>query len=193
MAGPHARTLVLGGIRSGKSDLAEGLAATAPVAGVRYLATARDDGTDADWSGRIAAHRARRPEPWATVEIGGDPWALADALGAADPDQAILVDDLGTWLAEAMEHTGGRGEALAGLIAGLAAAVTACTAPLVLVSPEVGLSVVPPTALGRAFADALGSTNRAVADACDAVVLVVAGQPLWIKGDDPLGRGCGVE
>ena len=52
-----------------------------------------------------------------------------------------------------------------------------------LVSPEVGLSVVPATALGRAFADALGTLNRAMADVCDGVVLVVAGQPMWVKGD----------
>ena len=66
-------------------------------------------------------------------------------------------------------------------IAELAAAVRGCAARVVLVSPEVGLSLVPTTPLGRAFTDALGATNRAVADACDAVVLVVAGQPVWLK------------
>src|SRR4051812_45647172 len=103
MATPHGpRTLVLGGIRSGKSDLAERLAGGVPDDRVRYLATARDDGTDAEWSARIAAHRDRRPAGWATVEVGAGARALIDALAAVEPDQSVLVDDLGTWLAGAL-------------------------------------------------------------------------------------------
>jgi adenosyl cobinamide kinase/adenosyl cobinamide phosphate guanylyltransferase/NaMN:DMB phosphoribosyltransferase len=178
MATPHGpRTLVLGGIRSGKSDLAERLAAAVPDERVRYLATARDDGTDPEWTARISAHRDRRPADWATVEVGADPRALIGALSAVEPGQSVLVDDLGTWLAGALEEGGADA-----LIAELAAAIAACPARTVLVSPEVGLSVVPATALGRAFADALGTLNRAVADECDGVVLVVAGQPMWVKG-----------
>src|SRR5205814_4417167 len=167
-----SRVLVLGGIRSGKSDLAESL--VAEVGTVRYVATATPDADDAEWTARLAAHRARRPAEWATEEIGGDPSRLTGLLAEAKPDEAVLVDDLGGFLA-----AGGGPE-------GLAEAVSACPAArLVVVSPEVGLSVVPPTAAGREFADRIGELNRAVADACDAVVLVVAGQPSWLKGRDP--------
>jgi adenosyl cobinamide kinase/adenosyl cobinamide phosphate guanylyltransferase len=112
------------------------------------------------------------------VEVGADPRALPDLLAAAGPDQTLLVDDLGTWVAALLDTTGDPfppGEELA-------AAVGASAARLVLVSPEVGLSVVPPTAAGMAFADALGATNRAVAAACAAVVLVIAGNAVPVKG-----------
>jgi nicotinate-nucleotide--dimethylbenzimidazole phosphoribosyltransferase len=167
------RALVLGGIRSGKSEYAEELVAAA--SGVRYLATARRDPSDAEWEARIDAHRARRRPDWTTVEVGADTAALPTLLTRADAADTLLVDDLGTWVASVMT------DAPRLLGEGLAAAVAACLATLVLVSPEVGLSVVPATASGRAFADALGTTNRAVAARCDQVTLVVAGIPVSIK------------
>jgi adenosyl cobinamide kinase/adenosyl cobinamide phosphate guanylyltransferase/NaMN:DMB phosphoribosyltransferase len=168
------RVLVLGGIRSGKSDFAEAL--VGDVGSVRYVATSVADPTDAEWTARLAAHRDRRPADWATEEIGADPDRLAAVLAQAKPDEALLVDDLGGWLTAGGEP------------AGLADAVRQCPAVrLIVVSPEVGLSVVPATEVGRAFADRLGGLNRAVADACDSVVLVVAGQPSWLKGGDPRG------
>ncbi|MER7456460.1 bifunctional adenosylcobinamide kinase/adenosylcobinamide-phosphate guanylyltransferase [Micromonospora sp. NPDC126480] len=171
--------LVLGGIRSGKSEFAESLVADAPA--VRYLATATDTGADdEEWAARLAAHRARRPESWSTEETAGDPRRLADVITAAEPHETLLVDDLGGWVTVLLDPAHQPADDTA-TIAELADAVRSCPARLVVVSPEVGLSLVPTTPLGRAFADALGATNRAVADAADAVVLVVAGQPTWLK------------
>ncbi|MFE9692667.1 bifunctional adenosylcobinamide kinase/adenosylcobinamide-phosphate guanylyltransferase [Micromonospora sp. NPDC005806] len=171
--------LVLGGIRSGKSEFAESLVADAPT--VRYVATAPDgDPEDTEWATRLAAHRARRPGSWTTEETAADPRRLADVIAGAEPNETLLVDDLGGWVTVLLDPAHQPADDTA-TIAELAAAVRASAARLVLVTPEVGLSLVPTTPLGRAFTDALGATNRAVADACDAVVLVVAGQPAWLK------------
>lgn len=170
--------LVLGGIRSGKSEFAESLVADAPT--VRYLATAADAGDDPQWAERIAAHRARRPANWSTEEVTDDPRRLADVIATARPEETLLVDDLGGWVTVLLDPTHQPADDTV-TVAELAAAVRSCPARLVLVSPEVGLSLVPTTPLGRAFTDALGAVNRAVADACDTVVLVVAGQPCRLK------------
>ncbi|WBB67170.1 bifunctional adenosylcobinamide kinase/adenosylcobinamide-phosphate guanylyltransferase [Micromonospora sp. WMMD812] len=171
--------LVLGGIRSGKSEFAESLVSDAPV--VRYVATAPEgDPDDTEWAARLAAHRERRPGSWTTEETAGDPRRLADVIAAAEPNETLLVDDLGGWVTVLLDPAHQPADDTA-TIAELAASVRGCPARLVLVSPEVGLSLVPTTPLGRAFTDALGAANRAVADACDAVVLVVAGQPAWLK------------
>ncbi|MEV0326281.1 bifunctional adenosylcobinamide kinase/adenosylcobinamide-phosphate guanylyltransferase [Micromonospora echinospora] len=174
--------LVLGGIRSGKSEFAEALVADAVT--VRYVATATGgDPDDAEWAARLAAHRNRRPETWTTEETGDDPRRLADVLASAQPHETLLVDDLGGWVTVLLDPAHQPADDTV-TIAELAEAVRACPARLVLVSPEVGLSLVPTTPLGRAFADALGSANQAVADACDAVALVVAGQACWLKRSD---------
>ncbi|MDG4796447.1 bifunctional adenosylcobinamide kinase/adenosylcobinamide-phosphate guanylyltransferase [Micromonospora sp. WMMD1082] len=170
--------LVLGGIRSGKSEFAESLVAGA--ATVRYVATAGAGDDDPEWAARLAAHRARRPETWRTEETASDPRRLADVIATAGPDETLLVDDLGGWVTVLLDPAHQPADDTA-TIDELAAAVRSCPARLVLVSPEVGLSLVPTTPLGRAFTDALGAVNRAVADACDAVVLVVAGQPCRLK------------
>ncbi|WP_435208321.1 bifunctional adenosylcobinamide kinase/adenosylcobinamide-phosphate guanylyltransferase [Micromonospora sp. bgisy143] len=171
--------LVLGGIRSGKSEFAESLVADAPV--VRYVATAPEgDPEDTEWATRLATHRARRPGSWTTEETAGEPRRLADVLASAEPTETLLVDDLGGWVTVLLDPEHQPADDVA-TIAELAEAIRGCAARVVLVSPEVGLSLVPTTPLGRAFTDALGAANRAVADACDAVVLVVAGQPAWLK------------
>jgi nicotinate-nucleotide--dimethylbenzimidazole phosphoribosyltransferase len=174
--------LVLGGIRSGKSEYAESLVGAGGTTGgpVRYVATgaARDD--DPEWTKRLAEHQGRRPAGWATEEAGGDPLRLLELLGGADAGETLLVEDLGGWVTALLDPSRQPADDVA-TVADLAAAVASCRARLVLVSPEVGLSMVPLTPLGRAFADALGSTNQALARACDAVVLVVAGQPSWLK------------
>jgi adenosylcobinamide kinase/adenosylcobinamide-phosphate guanylyltransferase len=172
------RTLVLGGIRSGKSQWAETAIAESAGAGqpVRYLATGATPDGDADWSARIAAHRDRRPAHWSTVETRDVPTQLrSDAT-------PTLVDDIGGWLTAVMDRrdawtTG----SVAADVADLVDAVDAFPSPLALVSPEVGLTVVPQTASGRRFADELGSLNQQLAGLCDRVVLVVAGQPLTVK------------
>ncbi|MEU4529948.1 bifunctional adenosylcobinamide kinase/adenosylcobinamide-phosphate guanylyltransferase [Micromonospora ureilytica] len=175
--------LVLGGIRSGKSEFAESLVTDAPV--VRYVATAPEgDPEDTEWATRLAAHRARRPGSWTTEETTEDPRRLADVLESAEPNEMVLVDDLGGWVTVLLDPDHQPADDVA-TIAELAEAIRGCAARVVLVSPEVGLSLVPTTPLGRAFTDALGAANRAVADACDAVVLVVAGQPVWLKPAAP--------
>lgn len=204
------RILVLGGIRSGKSELAEALV-TAPerspgddaatdgpspedvataadrssedvaTGAVRYIATAAA-GQDPEMAERIARHRARRPEHWRTEELGDEPQRLAALISDADHEDTLIVDDLGGWLTATLDAAGWAPSSADAPVAALVDAVHAAAARLVLVSPEVGWSVVPATDAGRAFADATGEANHALAEACDAVVLVVAGQPVWLKG-----------
>ncbi|TDB92445.1 bifunctional adenosylcobinamide kinase/adenosylcobinamide-phosphate guanylyltransferase, partial [Micromonospora fluostatini] len=177
------KVLVLGGVRSGKSEFAESLVGDAPT--VRYLATsAPGDPEDTEWAQRLAAHRSRRPGSWRTEETAADPRRLADVISSAEPHETLLVDDLGGWVTVLLDPAHQPADDTA-TITELAGAIRACPARIVLVSPEVGLSLVPTTPVGRAFTDALGAANRAVADACDTVVLVVAGQPCWLKPAAP--------
>lgn len=170
-----SRLLVLGGIRSGKSRWAEGRFG-APGPAVRYLATGTG-GDDADWAARVDAHRARRPAHWSTVESTD----VAAVLGRP-PHPPTLVDDLGGWLTALLDRHGWDPAARLGAdVDALCGAVRAFPADLVLVSPEVGLSVVAGTTSGRRFADELGALNQRLAAECDRVVLVVAGQPLEVK------------
>jgi nicotinate-nucleotide--dimethylbenzimidazole phosphoribosyltransferase len=176
--------LVLGGIRSGKSAFAEALVAGA--ASVRYIATAVGGEDDPDWLARIEAHQRRRPQAWTTEETGAGPARLTALLTEAKPDDTLLIDDLGGWVASLLNPDLQPNDDVATVTA-LAEAVRTSAARVVVVSPEVGLSLVPQTPLGRAFADALGTANQALADACDRVVLVVAGRPAWLKSgpDEP--------
>jgi nicotinate-nucleotide--dimethylbenzimidazole phosphoribosyltransferase len=171
--------LVLGGIRSGKSGFAESLVAGAT--SVRYVATAAGGEDDPEWLARIEAHQRRRPQSWTTEETGAEPALLTELLRQAGPDETVLVDDLGGWVTAVLNPARQPNDDEAD-VAALAAAVRETAARVVLVSPEVGLSLVPVTPVGRAFADALGTTNQALAEAVDGVVLVVAGQPAWLKG-----------
>lgn len=176
------RTLVLGGIRSGKSRWAEEAIDTAAAdQPVRYLAAGPvpQPDADADWAGRVARHRDRRPGHWTTVETDGSPAALAAELRRHVP---TLVDDLGTWLTSTLDrHRGWDGASVDAPVQEFLDAVGSFGSTLLLVSPEVGLTVVPATAAGRRFADELGSLNQRVAQLCERVVLVVAGQPLTVK------------
>lgn len=171
-------TLVLGGIRSGKSRFAESLLpADRPV---RYVATGSSAHDDAAWTERVAAHRSRRPDHWVTAETTN----IAAELRAGDA-MPTLVDDLGGWLTTVIDARGAwdaGGQAITSDIGELMDAIDAYSGDLVVVSPEVGLTVVPATASGRLFADELGALNQAVAGRCERVLLVVAGQPLTVKG-----------
>ena len=162
-------TLVLGGQRSGKSALAERLI-QAHGPGL-YLATAVPG--DAEMAERIRRHRERRGEDWTTVE---EPLELTRALGQ-HADCPVLVDCLTLWLANLMaagRDTDAETRALTGALAGLAQ-------PVVLVSGEVGQGVIPPTPLGRRFADGAGALNQAVARAAHRVVFVAAGLATLLK------------
>ncbi|WP_232331812.1 bifunctional adenosylcobinamide kinase/adenosylcobinamide-phosphate guanylyltransferase [Nocardia puris] len=171
------RTLVLGGARSGKSAYAERLAEESGA--VRYVATSVPDPADLDFAERIARHRERRPATWSVVESADAAAVLADATPGA-----TLVDDIGTWLTARIDALGAW-EAPRGTVApdadALAAAVAAYAHRLILVSPEVGMGVVPATRSGRLFRDEIGMLNQRLAAACDEVVLVVAGLPLRLK------------
>ena len=176
------RLLVLGGTRSGKSAHAESVAA-ATGTDVVYVATARRDPDDAEMTARIAAHRDRRPDEWATEETDEITRVLAER-----PDSTVLVDDLGGWLTRRMDATLGwtdGGSAVADETDALVAAVAEHPGPVVLVSPEVGLGVVPDTLSGRVFADVIGSLNRRLAQVCDSAVLVVAGRALPLDDARP--------
>lgn len=170
------KVLVTGGVRSGKSRHAESLLAGSP--DVTYVAAGpRYD--DADWAARIAAHRARRPATWRTAETQD----VAGVLAAAD--SPVLVDCLGTWLTAVIDAAGlweaPVGEVEEHVLAqvdAIAAALAGATVPVVLVTNEVGLGVVPAERSGRLFRDLLGTVNQRVAEACDEVHLVVAGRVL---------------
>jgi adenosylcobinamide kinase / adenosylcobinamide-phosphate guanylyltransferase len=157
-------TLVLGGAASGKSAHAERLAGGAQ-ASVTFLATAT--ATDEDMAGRIAAHQAKRPAGWRTIEAAA---GLIDAL--AGVEGTALVDSLGTWVAGATDFAVD-GE-------GLCRALARRKGDTVVVSDEVGLGVHPSTESGRRFRDGLGRLNQAVAGVADDVVLVVAGRILML-------------
>ena len=173
------RTLVLGGIRSGKSRwaeaaIAESLQSDQPV---QYLATGQVVDTDGAWRQRIAEHRDRRPSHWSTVETDD----VARQLRLS-PDTATLVDDIGGWLTATLDkRRAWDGGSLSPDLDDLTAAVADFNSPLVLVSPEVGLTVVAATASARRFSDELGALNQRLAALCERVVLVVAGHPLPIK------------
>jgi adenosyl cobinamide kinase/adenosyl cobinamide phosphate guanylyltransferase/NaMN:DMB phosphoribosyltransferase len=178
--------LVLGGIRSGKSEYAESLLSDSTE--VRYVATGPADLDDTDWAARLASHRDRRPAGWTTVEVGDRPEHLAELLAEAKPEQTLLVDDLGGWVTGVLSAGAWHAASVDAPSSALAEAVRSCAATLVIVSPEVGLSVVPATESGRAFADATGRLNRRVAEVSDAVVLIVAGQESWLKAGTPRPR-----
>jgi len=159
-------TVVLGGTRSGKSELAERIAATLPVP-ITYVATACV-GDDPDLEARVALHRERRPADWQTVEAGPDlPKVLAALQGTA------LVDSIGTWIAGVPEF--------AVDIDALCDACRSRDGDTVLVAEEVGLAVHPPTEVGRRFVDAIGECNRRLATIADRVLLVVAGRVIELE------------
>jgi adenosylcobinamide kinase/adenosylcobinamide-phosphate guanylyltransferase len=171
------RTLVTGGARSGKSTFAESLVGDGPV---RYVAPGYPPGDDTEWAARVAGHRARRPAHWHTVETVD----VAAELAAARPGVTLLVDCLVTWLTRQLDEAGawteeaGWHEGVAAQCDRLVAAWRHTEAPVVAVTNEVGLGVVPATASGRLFRDLLGTLNQRVGAASDRLYLVVAGRAL---------------
>ena len=171
---PRPVTLVLGGARSGKSVQAERLVEASRLRPV-YVATSEPH--DEEMRERIAAHRARRGEGWRTVE---EPLHLADTLAAeAKPDRIVLVNCLTLWVSNLMMAERDIGHETHRLTDTLAGGLEG---PVILVSNEVGLGIVPDNALARAFRDHAGRLNEAVAAVADSVVFVAAGLPLRLKG-----------
>ena len=175
---PFRRALILGGARSGKSRHAEALTMAAGPAPWVYIATA--EAGDEEMRARIAHHRERRGPGWRTVEA---PLDLCGALsGASGVGSCILVDCLTLWLANLMaadRDLAAEQAELTDVLQSVSRAV-----PVVLVSNEVGLGIVPDNALARAFRDAAGRLNQAVAAACDHAVFMAAGLPMILKSPD---------
>lgn len=174
---PPQRQLILGGVRSGKSRLAERLASASALP-VTYIATAQAG--DAEMAARIAHHRAQRPAHWETVEAG-------TALGAAIADagasgRLVLVDCLTLWLTRVL-CSDDADALLAAERAALIEAVRDSAGPLIMVSNETGLGIMPMDALSRRFGDEAGRLHQALAALCERVVLTAAGLPLVLKGD----------
>ena len=170
------RTLILGGVRSGKSRLAERLARDSGRP-VTYVATATA-GQDAELAVRIEAHRSRRPSEWCTIEA---PLGLAEVLRARD-DQGccLLVDCLTLWLTNLLcLNDAGRLERER---EAFVEAVSALRGELLLVSNETGLGVVPLGALSRRFVDEAGTLHQRLAEHCERVLFCAAGLPLILKG-----------
>ncbi len=164
--------LVLGGARSGKSRYAQKLA---EASGCWPVLIATAEACDAEMAARIARHAADRDARWSVIE---EPLELAATLRRETrPDRILVVDCVTLWLSNlflrALDHVAATQV--------LAASVAEVEGPIVLVSNEVGCGIVPDNALARAFGDAQGSLNQALAEACEVVVLVTAGIALRLK------------
>lgn len=178
---PPRRSLITGGVRSGKSRYAEQLLEGQPT--VTYVAPGPipDPVADPEWADRIARHRSRRPAHWVTVETSD----VAGAVGAAGG--GVLVDCLGTWVTAVVDELHGwdepRGpwrDEFDDRVDGLVQVWSAAAGPAVAVTNEVGWGVVPAHASGRLFRDLLGTVNQRIAAVSDDVVLVVAGRALHL-------------
>jgi adenosylcobinamide kinase/adenosylcobinamide-phosphate guanylyltransferase len=176
--------LVLGGVRSGKSAFAEGLVNSLGSPAL-YLATGIAG--DAEMVERVRRHQARRPAHWRTLE---EPLELAGRLSSelsvTEAAPAVLVDSLDMWVSNLLLKHESETDAVLESMAqvgldGLLETCRAVGAALVLVSGEVGLSLVPPYPLGRRFQDLLGLVNQRAAAAAQQVYLVVAGVAVDLK------------
>jgi len=163
--------LVTGGARSGKSRHAEARVRALPGPPV-YIATAQ--AVDEEMRARIDHHIAQRGPGWETIE---EPLDLAGALSRSDGAGPRLVDCLTIWLSNVMLDGRDWQTEAAEVIAALAGQ----DSPVVLVSNEVGMGIVPENALARAFRDAQGWLNQRIAAVADEVEFVVAGLPLRLK------------
>ncbi|GLY65944.1 bifunctional adenosylcobinamide kinase/adenosylcobinamide-phosphate guanylyltransferase [Amycolatopsis taiwanensis] len=178
--GGDTKVLVLGGVRSGKSRHAERLMAPHPE--VVYVAPGPPAGNgDPEWAERIARHRARRPGNWRTLETTD----LATTLRKAS--RPLLIDCLGTWVSQVLGEVGAWDAAdgwelrLDERMEDFLAAFSAAHVPVVVVSNEAGMGVVPATFSGRVFRDVLGTLNNRVGALVDSVQLVMAGRVVRLR------------
>lgn len=180
-------TLLLGGARSGKSSYAEETASQVGGDSVLYLATAQ--AWDEEMADRIARHQAARPQTWRTVEAPHD---VAAALNANWQGEQVVLLDCITMLVnnllpsgEGFEQVQVQVEEYESIVMAemdaLIQLISETEAHFLLVSNEVGMGLVPPYELGRAYRDILGRVNKTLAQAADQVMLLVAGIPVKIK------------
>ena len=170
----HHITLIIGGAASGKSLWAENYTLSATKRPL-YIATAQP--FDTEMEEKIAAHRARRTAQW---ELKEAPLDLVEALSGLTSESCALIDCLTMWLSNHLLAD----TPLGPLETDLLKALSICPAQLVLVTNEVGYSVVPENALARKFRTAQGQLNQKLAAAANKVVLVTAGLPLVLKNSD---------
>ncbi|MEM7491811.1 MAG: bifunctional adenosylcobinamide kinase/adenosylcobinamide-phosphate guanylyltransferase [Pseudomonadota bacterium] len=164
---------ILGGARSGKSCRALALAETI---GTRRAFIATAEAWDEEMKIRIAHHKDERGPEWATLEA---PLELVAALNnVSQTAEVCLVDCLTLWLSNLMHHD----RNVQAETAKLCEAISAFSIPIILVSNEVGLGIVPETPLGRAFRDEQGRLNQAIAGVCDRVEFIAAGLSITLKG-----------
>lgn len=170
------RELILGGVRSGKSRLAEQHARDSGLS-VVYIATA--EARDEEMRQRIIHHQARRPESWRLVEAGGD---LAAVLQREAADgRCVLVDCLTLWLAQLLcdtDETRMRQET-----ADLLRVLPDLPGQIILVSNETNMGIVPLGELSRRYCDEAGRLHQQLGQICERVILTVAGLPLFVKGN----------
>lgn len=168
------RILVTGPARSGKSEWAEALAHQRQQAGqqVTYIATAATNPDDTEWQARIQQHQQRRPPTWRCQEV---PIALAETIQQATPKDCLLIDSLGTWLANVLEQDEPVWMATQHH---LCQALEQTQSDVILVAEETGWGVVPSYPIGRLFRDRLGTVTRNVGAIADETYLVTAGHIL---------------
>ncbi len=178
-------TLVLGGIRAGKSSHAQELAQ----AGSRVLYVATAEAGDEEMAARIQSHREERPADWVTLE---EPLNVVGALESLVADyDTVLIDCLTLWVSNLLLQNPADGETPARIQSEarrLIELYERSDASWIVVSNEVGLGVIPPTKLGRDYADALGRVNQQFAAAADDVIVMFAGLPLELKAGSLTGR-----
>lgn len=176
-------TLVLGGVRAGKSSYAQRLAAS----GQRVLFVATAEPGDEEMTARIEAHRESRPAGWDTLE---EPTHLVGALKLLPSYDTVLLDCLTLWVSNLLLRDPDLESARKGILPEaerLLELYRSADASWIIVSNEVGLGVMPPTELGRVYADELGRVNRLVAVEADYVYFMAAGLPLQLKDGGSLG------
>lgn len=186
-------TIVTGPARSGKSDRAEQLAA-ASGRSVVYVATSQIDPADREWADRVDEHRRRRPAEWTTIEA---PLDLAEAIAATPIAACVLVDSLGTWVANWLDRDPETWQAACTALAACLfpdpsidrssgdrprpTSPTQTSRQIILVAEETGWGIVPAYASGRLFRDRLGRLVRDLAARADRVELVVAGWAIDLR------------
>ena len=171
----HNLTFILGGASSGKSVFAEKLVVASARPKV-YLATAQ--AFDDEMTAKIAAHRAQRGSDWLTEEV---PLEIAAVLARQPSGHVVLLDCATLWLSNVMLA----GRDMAAETDALLTALAHCPCPVVVVSNEVGMGVVPDNALARQFRSAQGRINARLAAQADTAIAVMAGLPIVLKGTLP--------
>ena len=178
-------TLVLGGARAGKSSYAQRLAAS----GERVLFVATAEAGDQEMEARIKAHREARPPHWDTLE---EPIDLVTALTPLlDRYDTVVLDCLTLWVSNLLLRSPDPKSARKEILSEARTLLELCRngdTTWIVVSNEVGLGVVPPSELGRVYADELGRVNQLVAAEADEVYFMAAGLPLEMKASNRSGR-----